>query len=198
VATPPRWLSVPQYESTYEVSDLGRVRSLDRVVVCRNRIGFGFHERRYPTRLLKVSPDDNGYPRVSLTVSGRVQRRHVHRLVLGVFVGPAPEGHEGCHRDGNPENNRLDNLYWGTPSENQYDKVRHGRHHNQVKTVCKYGHPLVAPNLKSNTPKGTRYCLACNRASGLRSSAKKNDSPVPDHQTLSNICLQKILQGSAL
>jgi len=41
--------------------------------------------------------------------------------VLEAFVGPAPEGHEGLHGDGDPANNRLDNLRWGTRSENNID-----------------------------------------------------------------------------
>jgi hypothetical protein len=45
-----------------------------------------------------------------------------------VFVGPAPSGHECCHRDGDPSNNDLANLYWGTPSQNRSDAVRHGTH----------------------------------------------------------------------
>ena len=53
----------------------------------------------------------------------------VHQLVLLAFVGPRPEGTETCHRDGNPENNRLANLYWGQRTANIEDYCRvHGRH----------------------------------------------------------------------
>ena len=50
----------------------------------------------------------------------------VHVLVLTAFVGPRPEGLYGCHRDDNPENNVLNNLYWGTPKENSNDKKLNG------------------------------------------------------------------------
>lgn len=50
----------------------------------------------------------------------------VHRLVLEAFLGPAPEGLEGCHNDGNTLNNWLDNLRWDTHENNELDKIRHG------------------------------------------------------------------------
>lgn len=57
---------------------------------------------------------------------GRGNMRRVHRLVLEAFVGPAPAGTEGCHNDGNPQNNALSNLRWDTHAENMLDQVRHG------------------------------------------------------------------------
>lgn len=50
----------------------------------------------------------------------------VHRLVLLAFVGPCPEGMECCHNDGDPLNNRLDNLRWDTRSANIADAIKHG------------------------------------------------------------------------
>jgi hypothetical protein len=55
------------------------------------------------------------------------ETRKVHRLVLEAFVGPCPEGMCCRHLDGNPLNNRLGNLRWGTGRENWEDKIRHGR-----------------------------------------------------------------------
>ena len=49
-----------------------------------------------------------------------------HELVLTAFVGPRPEGMYGCHRDDCPDNNAVENLYWGTPKQNSADKIRHG------------------------------------------------------------------------
>jgi hypothetical protein len=42
------------------------------------------------------------------------------------FVGPCPDGLEVCHNDGNPENNKLSNLRYGTQSSNQIDRIMHG------------------------------------------------------------------------
>lgn len=55
------------------------------------------------------------------------KRQYIHRLVLSVFFGPCPIGMECRHLDGNPENNNIQNLTWGTRQENADDRRRHGR-----------------------------------------------------------------------
>lgn len=52
--------------------------------------------------------------------------KRVSRLILETFVGPCPEGMECCHNNGNPEDNRLENLRWDTRSNNHLDKIKHG------------------------------------------------------------------------
>ena len=68
----------------------------------------------------------HGYPTVSL---GRKSEHRVHRLILETFVGPCPGGMECRHLNGNRQDNRLENLCWGTRSENRYDAVKHGTLH---------------------------------------------------------------------
>ena len=51
----------------------------------------------------------------------------VHCLVLRTFIGPCPEGMEGCHNNGNPSDNRLSNLRWDSHKNNQQDMVTHGK-----------------------------------------------------------------------
>lgn len=70
--------------------------------------------------------DRKGYLYVDLYKNKTKTRRYIHRLVLETFVGPRPEGLECRHLDGNPLNNNLGNLCWGTHSENIMDSVRHG------------------------------------------------------------------------
>ncbi len=72
---------------------------------------------------MKPRPHVDGY----LTVKIQGKPRTVHRLVLEAFVGPCPPGMQCRHLDGNPANNRLENLAWGTHAENAADKIRHGR-----------------------------------------------------------------------
>lgn len=70
------------------------------------------------------------YRRIALTTRKtqvRV-RRYVHRMVLEAFVGPCQDGMEARHLNGDSLDNRLENLEWGTPSENNLDRVRHGTH----------------------------------------------------------------------
>lgn len=77
----------------------------------------------------KLAPnaDAHGYRRIRLAGPGCSGKGvKVHLLVLRLFRGPAPEGMQARHLDGNKDNNRLDNLEWGTPKENNQDKIRHG------------------------------------------------------------------------
>lgn len=71
--------------------------------------------------------DRKGYCNVSLRNGGRKHNKLVHRLVLEAFIGPCPSGMECRHfPDRSPSNNSVDNLLWGTQSENSADKMLHG------------------------------------------------------------------------
>lgn len=68
-----------------------------------------------------------GHQCVTLWGRGKEHKSHyIHRLVLETFVGPCPTGMECRHLDGNPRNNVLDNLKWGTKKENSEDSRKHG------------------------------------------------------------------------
>ncbi|MFY9294484.1 MAG: NUMOD4 domain-containing protein [Methylorubrum rhodinum] len=117
-----RWLPVVGFEGLYEVSDQGRVRSLDRWVDAGGVKLPGCGLRFRQGVVLKPQRHSGGY--VQFTLRGRT--RLAHNLVLAAFVGSRPAGQEGCHADGNKSNNALSNLYYGTPSKNAEDKKRHG------------------------------------------------------------------------
>lgn len=154
------WRSVVGYEGYYEVSDRGRVRSLDRMT---GAPGTRYHKRG---QLLKQTQRPSGYMQVTLGKMGRRQSILVHVMVLRAFSGDksSPEI-QGCHSDGEYSNNSLQNLRWGTPSENSYDMIRHGRHREARKTHCPRGHILAEPNLRAYKRKPHyRECLACSRA----------------------------------
>jgi hypothetical protein len=154
------WLPVAGYEGYYEVSTCGRCRSLDRFVPH----GRGGGYRKIKGRVLSLVVDYYGYQYVNLYQNGPHHRK-VHHLVLETFVGPRLPGAEGCHWDGNPTNNHVSNLRWGTSSENNLDKIRHGTHHHARKTHCPLNHRLVAPNLVTSKKfEQWRECLACNQA----------------------------------
>ena len=111
------WVPVLGWEKSHEVSSHGRIRSL--------RTG----------RCLKPSPNTVGYPSVVLWIdwnkpTERKRTVMVHRVVLESFTESKPKStHElyACHKDGSKTNNRLDNLQWATPSQNQFDRTAHGR-----------------------------------------------------------------------
>ena len=107
-----KWLPVPGYAS-YEVSDHGRVRSLDRP--------------GHPGRVRRPGPGT--YLTVSLSVDGKLRTRYIHELVAAAFLGPRPDRMDVCHGPGGKHDNR--------------DAVAAGVTQYAQRTVDKYGHPLT-------------------------------------------------------
>lgn len=108
-----QWRPVVGHEGRYEVSDLGRVRSL------QSARGTPWHDG---PMLMEPRKHTGGYLRVGL----RRKDAFVHALVLEAFVGPRPPGMQAAHLDGTRTNNALANLRWATPTENQRHRVEHG------------------------------------------------------------------------
>lgn len=98
----------------YEVSNLGRVRSLNR----EPRARYG--------RVLAATNNTYGYSQVSLRRGGKSKCCQVHLLVAEAFIGSRPMGHETNHRNGIKTDNRLGNLEWVTPYENHHHAVNMG------------------------------------------------------------------------
>lgn len=122
-----KWLPVLGYEGLYEVSDMGRVRSLDRVIFPKpSTLRPGHTIRFLKGRVLKFGFQKSGHRTVVLSRESIEITHWVHKLVMRAFVGPRPKGRQVCHRDGDGANNRLTNMYYGTPQQNYADSVRHG------------------------------------------------------------------------
>lgn len=153
-----RWRAVVGYEGYYEVSDHGRVRSVDRQV--RHWQG-GTRTVRGRVR----TPCDNGrgYLHVNLSVDGRASSVTVHTMVARAFHGPPPPDEEACHRDGVKTYNWATNLRWGTQESNAQDSIAHGTNPYRNRTQCNREHLLAGPNLYVNK-QGHRSCVACRRA----------------------------------
>jgi hypothetical protein len=107
--TTEKWKPVIGYEGWYEVSSRGHVK----------RIRGGSGSRAGQKLAVRLSR--HGYPRASLSRKNKVKDVKVHHLVLEAFVGPMPQGKVCNHKDGNKQNNHVDNLEWVTPAEN----IRH-------------------------------------------------------------------------
>lgn len=178
-----RWLPIPGHDG-YEVSSLGQVRSVDRIVP-HPRSG----QLTLRGRMLKISiaGSHRGYPTVHL---GQDNTRTVHTLMALAFLGP-PEGRQVRHLNGDPHDNRLENLAYGTVEDNMADMVRHGTQWQQQKTHCPAGHPLEEPNLvPSQARRGHRQCLACQRARNW-----VRNHPEADFQTEADRYHRKIVVG---
>lgn len=101
----------------YEASSLGRIRSIDRVVVG------GVHPfRRMRGIIRRLSKINNGYVVVRTTE----RNWFVHRLVLEAFTKTNGEGMQVCHNNGKRDDNRIENLRWDTTRGNEADKILHG------------------------------------------------------------------------
>jgi hypothetical protein len=163
-ATPEEWRPIPDYEDTYEASNLGRVRRT------KGRGAHGFYDR---VTILKQRVGKQGYYMLSLWRDGKPKTKMVHRLVAAAFLGPRPEGLEIRHLNDNKLDNRLVNLVYGTRSENKLDSVRNGIHPMTRRTHCPQGHEYTPENTywkprKGKTPQ--RVCIACTR-NGIKPGA---------------------------
>lgn len=113
------WKDIPGYEGYYQVSNLGRVKSLNRTVFIRENVKGVKRER-----IMKTPVNSQGYPLVRLTKNGIPKPFKVHRLVAIVFLNHTPCGMNKVvdHIDGNTKNNHLDNLRIVTQRENASKK----------------------------------------------------------------------------
>ena len=103
----------------YQVSNMGRMRRVHIVTPIKT-------SKTY-SRVQLSRGRNNTTPRTTETE----RAFFVHRLVAEAFIGPCPPGKSHvAHRDGNPQNNTLENLYWATPKENAADRMRHGKYKN--------------------------------------------------------------------
>lgn len=167
------WRPVVGYEGLYEVSDLGRVKSLPRMTPTR----WGT-SRFHPGGLLSVrSSPTTGYVRTTLVDARRGMKRYanVHSLVLEAFVGPRPNGMECCHRDGDRGNAALSNLRWDTRSANTKDAVAHGTNAHARKVRCPQGHEYT--RVQYNDGRGwRRICKPCTAARAKRRNQAKSNA----------------------
>lgn len=119
--------------------------------------------RRRKSRILSPRKARSGHLFVALRADDVRTTWAIHVLVLTVFVGPRPPKMDCCHWDDNPANNHLENLRWGTRSENVKDCVRNGSHVMANRTHCPQGHPY-SPDNTYRYPQGNRACNECRRA----------------------------------
>lgn len=121
------WRPVVGYEEYYHVSDLGRVKSLQRTGPRMTRWG-KFHTFTNKEKILKQGYTADGYYLgVALCVNGVAKTHDVHPLVMKAFKGVRPERQDVAHNDGDGHNNRLGNLRYDTREGNMADCAEHGK-----------------------------------------------------------------------
>lgn len=152
------WREHPDYP-VIQVSDQGRVYRKPRTVIR------GQDTYRLSGRIAALNTGSKtGHLKVQIRMAGKYHHAWVHRLVLETFAGPCPDGMECRHLNGNPKDNRLENLAWGTPSENSADTKAHGYAPSR-KDACKRGHPFTPENTyRPPARPNDRHCKECQRA----------------------------------
>lgn len=113
------WKDIKGYEGLYQVSNLGRVRSLN-------------YNKTKTVRTLKLTSNAKGYLQLILHKNGKISSRKVHRLVAEAFIPNPEELPQVNHKDENKTNNCVDNLEWCTNYYNAWygtkiDKMRKKR-----------------------------------------------------------------------
>ena len=112
------WKSIENFEGLYQISNLGRVKSVDRVVHVLDPKSNREYDRHFPECIKATNLDNKGYVIVTLKKDGKNSRHRIHRLVAKAFI-PNPENLPQInHKDENKENNYADNLEWCT---NEYN-----------------------------------------------------------------------------
>ena len=143
-----RWKEHPNNKN-YLVSTEGEVYSVARI----DRLG-----RRQGGKLLKPCRRSGRHNYVCVNIgSGLV---NVHILVLETFVGPRPLGHVARHLNDVPDDNRLENLCWGSYKDNADDRRKNGGY--QVAEHCKHGHAYTPENTWLSKD-GWKQCKECHR-----------------------------------
>ena len=130
------WRAHPEYTGV-EVSTLGRVRTLDRLVSCR-----GNGKRLVKGRILKQYSDKGGYLQSQVKVDGKWIMKRVNRLVAQTFLSNPDNLPQVNHKDCKIKNNNVENLEWCTASYNARYREKYG-----VSRMESAGHPLFAINL---------------------------------------------------
>lgn len=106
------WKDINGYEGFYKVSNLGNIKSVDRIIQRKTS------EMKIKGRQMSQYLGNRGYPMINLCINGRCKRHLVHRIVATAFLSNPLNKSYVNHIDGNKQNTNLKNLEWSTPKEN--------------------------------------------------------------------------------
>lgn len=136
------WRDIPDYEGQYQVSNLGRVKSLERSISCKD----GRKSYIVPKRIMKLNKDNLGYLNVMLCKNGKIKRFRVHQLVARTFI-PNPENLPMInHKNEIKTDNRVENLEFCTAKHNanygtrneRLSKINKGKISLKRKTILQF------------------------------------------------------------
>lgn len=137
------WKDIKGYEGKYMVSSFGRIKSLQRIVLRSNSIGC----LPLKERMIKIIPDPNNYLRAAFCRNGETKTIRIHRLVAESFLPNPFNKPQVNHKDGNRQNNNVENLEWCTQSENMI----HANSTGLKKVASGSSHAYSRPVIDLNT-----------------------------------------------
>lgn len=122
------WKDIEGYEGLYQVSNLGKVKSLSRIIIRSNG-----RQHTVKEKYIKQFQDKCGYMVAYLCKCGKKSNCRVHRLVANAFIPNLKNKPQVNHKDGNKTNNNVNNLEWCTNGENQIHAFQYGlNHHTRI------------------------------------------------------------------
>ena len=144
------WRDIKGYESCYQVSNIGRVRSVDRMVTYSNG-----KIVKYVGKVLSQHDNGQGYMNVTLYKNRKREVKYVHRLVAEAFIPNIDNKPEVNHLDENKSNNCSNNLEWCTRQENELWGTKQERGHAPLmKSIWGYniknGHTVEFPSMRES------------------------------------------------
>lgn len=117
------WKDVRGFEGLYQISNFGRVRSLDRI----DSMG-----RLHLGQILKITDNSHGYKKVTLCKNSVHTNKYIHRLVAEAFISNPNNLSEVNHKDEDKSNNSIDNLEWVSHRDNMEYGTRKERHKAKI------------------------------------------------------------------
>lgn len=176
------WKPIEGTDGKYEVSNTGKVRSL-------NYLGHG------STRELSLAKDQKGYLRVRVFKNGHGTMCKVHREVAKAFIPNPGNKPEVNHRDGNKENNHVDNLEWAASGENAAHAYRTGLKEKTREWCRQMGSTIGRTNLEKSRENRKTPIVAIRESDGVvteypsqAEAAEKTGTPQPN--------INKVLNGT--